>query len=144
MTTNLKSSVFISREYAKYMISNSIKGNILNIASSSSYRPATSAYALSKWGVRGMTEGLACSLAKYGIVVNAIAPGPTLTPMLKENNDDNIYAPKSLMGRMILPEEIASMAVIMTSKIGRALIGQVLLMTGGAGTINNKDFNFDF
>ena len=65
----------------RYMKDNKIKGNILNIASSSSLRPATSAYTISKWGIRGLTLGLAKSLAPLGIVVNGVAPGPTATPL---------------------------------------------------------------
>ncbi|MDE7162423.1 MAG: SDR family NAD(P)-dependent oxidoreductase, partial [Anaeroplasmataceae bacterium] len=48
-------------------------GHILNIASSSSLRTAYSAYSLSKWGIRGLTLGLAKLGAQYGITVNAIA-----------------------------------------------------------------------
>ena len=64
------------------MVKNKIKGNILNIASSSSLRPAISAYIISKWGIKGFTMGLAKSLIPYGITVNGIAPGRTATPML--------------------------------------------------------------
>ena len=78
----LKGCVFFISNNGRYMRDNHIKGNILNIASSSSLRPATSAYTLTKWGTRGLTLGLAKVLAPYGITVNGIAPGPTATPML--------------------------------------------------------------
>ena len=142
--TNLKGPFFLTREYAKYLIGNKIEGNILNILSSSSFRPANSVYGVTKWGMRGFTEGMARSLAPYKIIVNAIAPGPTLTPMLSEDGDNNINRPNSLLGRLILPEEIASMAVIMCSKIGQPLLGQVLCMTGGSGNITNEDYNYSF
>ena len=87
------------------MKDNNIRGNILNIASSSSLRPATSAYALSKWGVRGLTLGLAKSLAPYGIVVNGIAPGPTATPMLLGDDTDNIARSRIPSGRFVMPCE---------------------------------------
>lgn len=70
LSTNLKGVFFLSQKVAHYMCDNHIEGNILNIASSSSLRPANSAYALSKWGIRGLTMGLARTLAPYGIVVN--------------------------------------------------------------------------
>lgn len=82
INTNLKSVFFLSRLIAEDMVKNGIEGNILNIASSSSLRPAISAYTLSKWGVRGLTQGLAKMFAPHGIVVNGLAPGPTATPML--------------------------------------------------------------
>lgn len=144
MDTNLKGNFFLSREVAKYMIRHSIQGNILNIASSSSLRPANSAYILSKWGVRGLTEGLGRALAPKGIVVNGIAPGPTATPMLGKMNDDDIFRSDSLIGRYITTTEIAQMAVIMVSEMSRSVIGDIVYMTGGAGNINNGDFNYTF
>ena len=143
MNTNLKSVFFLSKTFASYMIDNGIKGNILNIASSSSLRPARSAYQLSKWGVRALTLGLAKSLAKYDIVVNGLAPGPTVTPMLKTSTDD-IYLANSPIGRYILPEEIASVAVMLVSGIGRSILGDTIYMTGGAGLITLDDANYNF
>lgn len=142
ISTNLKGTFFLSRIVADYMKKNRIKGNILNIASSSSYRPANSAYGLSKWGIRGLTEGLARGLAPHGIVVNGIAPGPTATPMLLKGDTDNIRKENSLIGRYILPEEIANMAVILVSDMSRSVVGDIICMTGGAGNITNEDLNF--
>ena len=84
LDTNLKGVFFLSQAVGKYMKENGIKGNILNIASSSSLRPAISAYTVSKWGLRGLTIGLAKALAPYGISVNGVAPGPTATPMQRK------------------------------------------------------------
>lgn len=143
INTNLKGTFFLSRIVADYMKKNLIKGNILNIASSSSFRPANSAYGLSKWGVRALTEGLARGLAPHGIVVNGIAPGPTATPMLLQGDTDNIFKDNSLIGRYILPEEIANMAVILVSDMSRSIVGDIVCMTGGAGNITNEDLNFN-
>ncbi len=143
MDTNLKSVFFLSKAFASYMIDNGIKGNILNVASSSSLRPARSAYQLSKWGVRALTLGLAKSFAKYDIVVNGIAPGPTATPMLKASTDD-IYLANSPIGTYILPDEIASVAVMLVSGIGRSIVGDTIYMTGGAGLLTLDDANYNF
>lgn len=107
------------------MISNQIKGNILNIASSSSLRPANSAYTISKWGIRGLTSGLAKSLAPYGITVNGVAPGPTATPMLLKEDIHNISHPNLPAGRYVLPEEIANMALFLVSDMGRMVVGDM-------------------
>ncbi len=144
MDTNLKGVYFLSQYIAHYYIDNKIKGNILNIASSSSLRPANSAYSISKWGIRGLTEGLARILAPHGITVNGIAPGQTVTPMMQGATTDNIYHPTNLIGRYILPVEIANMAVILVSEMGRAIVGDIVYMTGGSGNVTNEDLPYDF
>ena len=145
LDTNLKGVFFLSKEIGHYFKDNQIKGNILNIASSSSLRPAASAYTISKWGIRGLTLGLAKVLAPYGITVNGLAPGQTATPMLMENNTEgNIISPSVPIGRYALPEEIANMAVILVSDMGRMIMGDIVYMTGGAGVFSNEDMNWNF
>ena len=143
INTNLKGVYFLCQLFAHYYKDNKIKGNILNIASSSSVRPVNSAYAISKWGIRGLTEGLARYLAPYGITVNGIAPGQTVTPMM-ETASDNIYHPTNLIGRYIMPIEIANMAVILVSEMGRSIVGDIIYMTGGSGNITNEDLPYEF
>lgn len=142
--TNLKGVFFLSQLVGKYFKDNKIEGNILNIASSSSLRPATSAYTVSKWGLRGITLGLAKSLAPFGITVNGIAPGPTATPMLLGNDSKNINNKKNPIGRYALPEEIANMAVVLVSSMGKTVVGDIVYMTGGAGIITFDDMNYQF
>lgn len=143
MNTNLKGMFFFSQIVARYMADNHIEGNILNIASSSSLRPANSAYILSKWGIRGLTLGMAKALIPHGIVVNAIAPGPTATPMLNKTTDD-VNFPQNPSGRLVTPDEIANMAVVMSSSMGRMAVGNIVYMTGGSGLITMDDAIYDF
>ena len=142
MDTNLKGTVFITRRISQHMVENKISGNILNICSSSSVRPATTAYTLSKWGIRGYTVGLAKQLIKHGIVVNGLAPGPTATPMLIKDGSNNYSLPNNPSQRYATPEEIANMAVILTSGMGRMIVGDIIYMTGGAGVITVDDINY--
>lgn len=145
MDTNLKGVFFLSQVMAHYMKDNNIQGNILNVASSSSLRPAASAYTLSKWGIRGLTMGMARTLAPYGIVVNGIAPGPTATPMLMPGGvKEDISFKQNLTGRYALPEEIAGMAVVLVSNMCRMVIGDIVYMTGGAGLLTNDDVSYPF
>ena len=145
LNTNLRAVFFLSKIVGKYFKDNNIKGNILNIASSSSLRPAVSAYSISKWGIRGLTLGLAKALAPYGITVNGLAPGQTATPMLgKMEKDNEISSPSVPIGRFALPQEIANMAVILTSDMGRMIMGDIIYMTGGAGVFSNKDMDYSF
>lgn len=144
LDTNLKGVFFLSQMIGKYYISNAIKGNILNIASASSLRPADSAYSVAKWGIRGLTLGLAKALGKEGITVNGIAPGPTATPMMIKEGQTNMALDRIPLGRYIMPEEIANMAVILVSDMGRSIMGDIVYMTGGAGILTFDDVNYGF
>lgn len=145
LQTNLKGTYFFSRMFAEYLKENGIRGNILNIASSSSDRPATEAYTLSKWGVKGLTKGLARVYSHYGIVVNGIAPGPTSTPMIKGcDSSDELTHEKGLTGRMTHPIEVANMAVILVSDMSRMVVGDIVYMSGGAGNVYNEDIEYYF
>lgn len=143
MDTDLRGTYFLSQLFANYLVAQKKKGHILNVASVSAYRPANSAYMLSKWGVRGLTEGMAKSLIKDGIVVNAIAPGPTLTPMYRKDDDEKFLdLPASPAGRMATPEEIANLSVILCSSLGDLIVGETLVVSGGAGNLTFDDIAY--
>lgn len=144
LDTNLKGTFFLSQIVAKYMKTNNIHGNILNIASSSSLRPAASAYTISKWGIRGFTIGLAKVLIPYHIVVNGVAPGPTATPLLNRDALDDISCSTNPLGRYAVPEEIANMATILVSNLGRTIVGDIVYMTGGEGIFDNSGMDYSF
>lgn len=144
LDTNLKGVFFLSQLVGKYFKQNNIQGNILNIASSSSLRPAASAYTVTKWGIRGLTLGLAKAFAPYCITVNGLAPGPTATPMLIKDNSLNLYCKDNPIGRYAMPEEIANMAVFLVSNMGRTIVGDIVYMTGGAGLITFDDMKYSF
>ena len=144
MDTNLKGTYFLSQSVAHYMVKKQIAGNILNIASSSSLRPANSPYALSKWGAKALTIGLARVLTQHNIVVNGIAPGPTATPMLGINKESNIAHDNNLAGRHALPEEIANMATILVSNMSRTICGDIIYMSGGSGNVITNDIKYEF
>ncbi len=137
MDTNAKGTFFMSQAMGKFMIERKIKGHILNVTSSSALRPAWTPYQMSKWAVRGLTLGLADTLLPYGIVVNAIAPGPTATPMVGKEvgGGKSIYMSNSPSGRYAVPSEIANLAVFMVSDMGNMVVGDTFYMTGGSGVI---------
>lgn len=144
LDTNLKGTFFLCQLFGHYMINNQIKGNILNIASSSSLRPASTAYTISKWGIRGLTLGLAKMLSPHNITVNGLAPGQTLTKMSKFADPNNIHNGNVPLGRYILPEEIANMAVVLVSDMGKSILGDIVYMTGGAGILSYEDVPYNF
>ena len=135
MNINVKGTFFMCQEVSKLMVEKKIKGHILNISSASSLRPAWTPYQMSKWTIKGFTLGLADILIPYGIIVNAIAPGPTATPMLKRK-DKYIYNESNPSKRYAMPEEIANMAVILVSDVGNLIVGDTIYMSGGGGVIS--------
>ena len=142
LDTNLKGLYFISQVIVNYMIENKIQGNILNVTSSSALRPCTSPYILSKWGERGLTLGMAKKFLPYGIIVNGIAPGSTATPMLKQDNSDDLYCEYSPSKRYLAPEEIGNIATMLVSSMGRMIVGDTVYVTGGSGIITVDDVGY--
>lgn len=128
MNINLKGMYFAIQAEAEYMKDRGIKGNIVNVCSETGFRPASYPYAISKWGVRGMTEGIAVILAKYGIVLNGIAPGETATEILKQREGE-IKKIDSPRGVQASPNEIAE-AIFFLSQ-SRNIIGEILVSDGG-------------
>lgn len=118
------------------MIENHIKGHILDVTSLSALRPAWTPYQMSEWAVRGFTLGLADVFWLYGIIVNAIAPGLTATPMLGNDKVESLYLGQCPAGRYAHPTEIGFLAVLMVSDLGNMIVGDTFYMTGGSGTIS--------
>lgn len=138
MNTNLKASYFMCQTIAKHMLEKEIQGHILNVSSSSSMRPSWGPYQLSKRAMNGMTLAFAKRLAPKGITVNGLAPGVTLTPMASNFVEDTenlaYYNP---LRRAETPEEIANLAVFLTSNLGTSIVGDTVMITGGSGILDD-------
>ena len=118
-------------------------GRIINVASVNSRMPSphAAAYVASKHGLLGLTRVLALEVARDGITVNAICPGPVHTVM----NDRRVAydaqrrgvsfeeqeRSMTLLGRRIEPEEIAPLAVYLASDDARMMTGQAVNIDGG-------------
>lgn len=135
LDTNLKGAYFMTQAASRHMISRKLRGHVLNVSSSSALRNAKTPYEISKWGMKGMTLGLAEALIAEGIVVNAIAPGPTATAMLGKDPAGSLAHVQNPSGRLAHPGEIANLALVLVSRYGDMIVGDTLYVTGGAGTI---------
>lgn len=131
INTNLKGLFFTSKKVSEYFIQNSIKGKIINIGSVRSIQGAAESYGISKWCVRGLTQGLARDLIKYGIIVNAVAPGMTATGINGINIQNNAYTSSNLDNRIAAPEEIAEIVIFLSSNATNHIIGQTIVCDGG-------------
>lgn len=121
-------------------------GRIINIASiaGKTGAPYVSAYAASKHGVLGLTRSLALEVALQGITVNAICPGYVDTEMTSRgvenivektgrSADDalKMLEKMSPQNRLVTPEEVAALAVLLASEDGRGINGQAINVDGG-------------
>jgi NAD(P)-dependent dehydrogenase (short-subunit alcohol dehydrogenase family) len=112
-------------------------GNIINISSTYGHEGAAGAsvYAGSKHAVEGLTKSVALEVAKSGIRVNAVAPGPTDTGMLTrftgtpENKATLVTTVP--MGRLGFTEELANAIVFVASDQASFIAGHILNVDGG-------------
>lgn len=135
--TNLKGEFMCAQEAVKQMMKTGW-GRVINIASISSGGagvgfPKLSHYTASKAGVVGMTENMAMELGKYGINVNAIAPGAIATDMSKGTTEDQMKGilmriPKGRIGQ---PADIGAAAAFLASNEADYVTGVVLYVDGG-------------
>ncbi|MCI5495002.1 MAG: SDR family oxidoreductase [Roseburia sp.] len=136
MDINLKGVFFACQTVGKYMIDNNIKGSILLISSSRGSEPAWSPYGISKWGLKGLTEGLGQIFIPYGINVNSIAPGATATGLIGIKEGDSITSGENGMNRLVMPDEVATLAKLLVSDAGKMIDGEVVHIAAGRGTFD--------
>ena len=132
--TNLSASFYIIKNVLPNMVKNR-KGKILGITSvvALTGNPGQSNYTASKGGMIAMYKSLAIEVAQRNINVNLIAPGFIESPMTNKLNDDQkkTIMDKIPMKRFGLPEDIANMAVFLTSDHSSYITGQTFHVNGG-------------
>ena len=123
----------IEKEIVKFFIKNDIKGHIVNVTSITGLHATYGMipYGLSKAALIHFTKSLAIAVAKYGIVVNGIAPGPIATSMGGKYENDSIFNSNTPNMRIALPEEIASTIVFLASDMALNLNGEIIVSDGG-------------
>jgi NAD(P)-dependent dehydrogenase (short-subunit alcohol dehydrogenase family) len=143
---NLTGAYYCCRAFLPGMIA-SKWGRIINIASSVANvaYSHTSAYTTSKHAVLGLTRALAIEMARSGVTVNAICPGYVDTELTLENarlmaaktgrETEEIlmlFKRTSPQNRLIAPEEVAALALMLASKAADGITGQAINVDGGA------------
>ena len=132
---NYFSQMLLTQSITKIMTRQK-SGNIINISSSAAIEgnEGRIAYAASKAAVIASTKVLAKELALYNIRVNAIAPGLTETDMMHDSTPKEVldYTLQRInMKRIGTTEEIANVALFLSSELSSYMTGQVLRVDGG-------------
>ena len=138
IAVNLKGVLHCSRAVVPGMIERR-SGRVVNISSDAGRVGSSgeSVYSATKAGIIGFTKTLAREVARYGITVNAVSPGPTETPLLAEiageGNDGYIEALKRQipLRRLGRPEDMAGAVAFLASDDASFITGQTLSVSGG-------------
>ncbi len=153
LAVNLRGAFLVSKYVSEYMV-DEIESRedrsrlterpyaIINMSSINDQvaLPDYLAYVVSKGGMLQMTKAMALELAPYGIRVNAIGPGSVKTDMLAGVAGDSEAMDKILsrtpMGRVAMPDEIASVAAFLASEDASYITGQCIYVDGGRLALN--------
>jgi NAD(P)-dependent dehydrogenase (short-subunit alcohol dehydrogenase family) len=112
-------------------------GSIVVTTSTNSFWPetGTSAYTASKYGLLGLVRNAAIDLGRYGIRVNAVAPGIVRTRLAVFLTEDPLEGPKYLanvpLGRFAEPEDVARAILFLASNDASYVTGEQLVVDGG-------------
>ena len=114
-----------------------VGGSIVNMSSQMGHvgGPIRSVYNMNKFGIEGLTKGMAIDLAKYNIRVNSIAPTFVVTPMTRKFLKNKKFRKETLnnipLGRFAEMSEISSAVVFLASDAASMITGTSLLVDGG-------------
>ena len=114
-----------------------IGASIINMSSQMGHvgGPIRSVYNMNKWGLEGLTKGMAVDLAKYNIRVNTVAPTFVVTPMTKKFLKNKKFRRETLnnipLGRFAEMSEISSTVVFLASDAASMIHGTSILVDGG-------------
>jgi NAD(P)-dependent dehydrogenase (short-subunit alcohol dehydrogenase family) len=152
LALNLRSHVFAHKHALRQMLQQGGGGSIVTTSSVAGLQAGwgAAAYSIAKAGVLGLVRSTALEARGTGVRSNAIAPGGVVTPLFSryfaipaERTDEfltavgQVMGQDTLIGRGILPEDVANAALFLASDQSAAITGTVLPVDGGATAVTN-------
>lgn len=147
LDVNLKGTFLCSKAAVRAMLSQHIRGRIINIGSDNSKvgQPKLAAYCASKFGLIGFAQALAMELAPAGITVNTVCPGPIDTERVDHfgRREDGSYdearrrerirqlEAATPLGRLATPADVAEVTAFLASDGAEYITGQAINLVGG-------------
>ncbi len=143
LQVNLGGTFFLAQVAAGQMKSQLSGGSLLFTSSVTGHQAHKdlAAYGMTKAAVEMLAKTLVIDLSPYGINVNAIAPGATLTERTAEDPDyRTVWSGITPMGRPAYPEDIAAAALFLVSDSAKHITGQTLIVDGGWTAISPSPY----
>lgn len=140
---NLGGSFFLAQAASKQMIKQGGGGSILFMSSVTGHQAHKNlaAYGMTKAGLELLAKTLVIELSQYGITVNAVAPGATVTERTSSQEDFvGIWSDITPLGKPAYPEDIAQTVAFLVSKKARHITGQSLVIDGGWTSISPSPY----
>jgi 3-oxoacyl-[acyl-carrier protein] reductase len=134
---NVGAPIFATQAAAKYLHGGESGGRVINVSAIASHHslPGVSVYAAAKAALNALTRTWAMELGPKGVTVNAIAPGPTDTEMLRGSGFDEatrrFFVQRTPLGRVAAPPDVADVVAFLASSDARWITGQVIDTSGG-------------